>query len=103
MKQRSTDEWRDCLKDVDVPHAPLWDYAALFTHPQAASRNLRVTVQDAQGRPIDLIGTPFHIEGAALPSFACPPTLGADTAQILGELLGIDAVRLAELKNRRTI
>ena len=27
-----------------MPHAPLWNYADLFAHPQAQARGLRVTV-----------------------------------------------------------
>jgi crotonobetainyl-CoA:carnitine CoA-transferase CaiB-like acyl-CoA transferase len=81
-----------------VPQAPVWDYAKLFAQPQAEERGLRVTVRDPQGRPVDLIGTPFHIAGATLPEPTMPPTLGQDTDEVLREVLGLDPARMEELR-----
>ncbi len=86
-----------------MPHAPVWDHATLFANPQAAARGLRVTVQDPQGRPVDLVGTPFHIGGTRLPTPSVPPPLGQHTDEVLGGLLGLDAARLAELRERGVI
>jgi len=103
MKGRTTEDWQNLLRDADVPHAPVWDYASLFAHPQTAARGLRVTVHDPQGRPVDLVGAPFHIDGAALPSVTVPPALGADTTRVLTELLGIDSDGLAQLTAQKVI
>jgi len=86
-----------------VPHAPVWDYATLFAHPQAAARGLRMTVRDVEGRPVDLVGSPFHIAGAMLPAAKAPPRLGQDTDQVLSELLGVDALRLSQLRQQGVI
>src|SRR5262249_48218186 len=43
MRTRTTKEWESLLRAADVPHAPVWNYAELFGHPQAAARGLRVT------------------------------------------------------------
>ena len=98
FQRKSTAEWESCLLAADVPHAPVWDYATLLADPQAAARGLRLTVKDAQGLPVDLIGSPFHIEGAAGAEPRCPPGLGADTEEVLKDLLGLDAGRIAELR-----
>jgi crotonobetainyl-CoA:carnitine CoA-transferase CaiB-like acyl-CoA transferase len=103
LKQRSTEEWQTCLRRIDVPHAPVWGYAEVFGHPQAAARGLRVTVHEPDGRPIDLVGSPFHIDGAPLPPFKTPPPLGADTDSVLGELLGIDTAKRADLRKQGVI
>jgi crotonobetainyl-CoA:carnitine CoA-transferase CaiB-like acyl-CoA transferase len=103
MKEQSTDEWQRRLREMDVPHAPVWDYAALFAHPQGATRGLKVTVRDPDGRPIDLVGSPFHIGGTSRPPVTAPPALGADTAQVLRELLGVDAATVEDLRNRGTV
>ena len=71
--------------------------------PQAAARGLRVEVRDPSGRPVDLIGTPFHIGGATLPAPTAPPTLGQHTDEMLTNLLGIDAEKLAELRRQSVI
>jgi crotonobetainyl-CoA:carnitine CoA-transferase CaiB-like acyl-CoA transferase len=103
MRTRPTKEWERLLVEAEVPHAPVWTYADVFAHPQAAARGLRVTVTDPEGRPVDLVGTPFHVAGAALPPASAPPRLGQDTDAVLRELLGVDAARLAELRRQGVI
>jgi crotonobetainyl-CoA:carnitine CoA-transferase CaiB-like acyl-CoA transferase len=103
LRRQGTDTWQERLRGVDVPHAPVWNYADLFAHPQGAARGWQVTVRDPDGRPVDLIGSPFHIAGATLPAASAPPTLGQDTADVLHELLGLDPARLDELRRRGVI
>ncbi|MCI0463033.1 MAG: CoA transferase, partial [Gemmataceae bacterium] len=95
--------WQERLLAAEVPHAPVWDYARLFEQPQAAARGLRVTVRDPDGQPVDLIGTPFHIDGSTLPAPAAPHRLGQDTERVLTEVLGLDRDQLAELRGQRVI
>ncbi len=90
--------WQEKLLAAEVPHAPVWDYAQLFAQPQAEARGLRVTVRDPDGRPVDLVGSPFHIAGTTLPEATAPPRLSQDTDRVLTELLGVEAARLAELR-----
>ncbi len=103
MRTHSTTDWQERLRAVDVPHAPVWDYAALFAHPQTAARGLRLTVHDPEGRPVDLVGSPFHIAGAASPVPRMPPALGQDTDEVLKDILGLDAARLDELRRQGVI
>src|SRR5205807_3532257 len=98
LKGRTVRDWEQRLTTAEVPHAPVWDYATLFAQPQAAARGLRVTVRDHEGRPVDLVGTPFHIAGAPLPEPTAPPGLGQDTDRVLTDVLGLEAARLAELR-----
>ena len=98
LKARTRRDWEERLTAVGVPHAPVWDYATLFTQPQAEARGLRVTVRDPQGRPVDLVGTPFHVAGTTLPPPSMPPTLGQHTEEVLREVLGLDARRVEELR-----
>jgi crotonobetainyl-CoA:carnitine CoA-transferase CaiB-like acyl-CoA transferase len=103
MRTRTTREWEESLLAADVPHAPVWNYADLFSHPQTAARGLRVTVTDPSGRPVDLIGSPFQITGATLPQPTLPPRLGQDTDSVLRDLLSLDAARLLELRAKGII
>ena len=96
-------DWEERLRAAEVPHAPVWDYADLFVHPQAAARGLRVTVRDPEGRPVDLVGPPFHIAGTTLPPPTAPPQIGQHTEEILKELLGLDEIRLGELRQKGVI
>ena len=103
MRSRTTAEWERLLRAAEVPHAPVWNYADLFSHPQTAARGLHIQVSDPHGRPVDLLGPPFHIDGAAPPSPTMPPALGQHTDEVLREVLGLDEERIAELRRRGVI
>jgi crotonobetainyl-CoA:carnitine CoA-transferase CaiB-like acyl-CoA transferase len=103
MATQSTQAWEHKLRGAEVPHAPVLNYAQLFAEPQAVTRGLRVTVHDPSGKPVDLVGPPFHIQGATLPDATMPPKLGQDTDAVLQEILGLDDKRCAELRRRGVI
>jgi len=103
MKSRTSQDWQEKLLAAEVPHAPVWDYADLFAHPQAAARGLRVTVRDPQGKTVDLVGPPIHISGSTPPWISSPPGLGESTDQVLQQLLGFDSARLKEVRKSGVI
>jgi crotonobetainyl-CoA:carnitine CoA-transferase CaiB-like acyl-CoA transferase len=103
MKGHKTQEWQEKLLEAEVPHAPVWDYAELFSQPQSAVRNLCVTVRDPKGEPVDLVGSPFHIAGSSEPIPSVPPSLGQDTDALLHDLMGMDASQIAELRRKKVI
>jgi crotonobetainyl-CoA:carnitine CoA-transferase CaiB-like acyl-CoA transferase len=103
FRQKTSAAWQQVLRQAEIPHAPVWNYAQLFADPQAAARDLRLTVRDPDGKPVDLAGSPFHIAGTKLPEALLPPRLGQHTDEILKGMLGVDAARLAELRRQRVI
>jgi crotonobetainyl-CoA:carnitine CoA-transferase CaiB-like acyl-CoA transferase len=103
MKTRKTQDWQEKLQEAEVPHAPVWDYANLFSHPHAAARGLRVTVRDANGQRVDLIGSPFQIAGSSSQGPSAPPALGEETERILLNLVGLQASQVAELRAKKVI
>jgi crotonobetainyl-CoA:carnitine CoA-transferase CaiB-like acyl-CoA transferase len=106
MRRRTTAMWQDVLTVAEVPHAPVWNYAELFSHPQIAARGMRISARDPQGRPVDLLGSPFHVRGAGAGEgevhtpAAVPPELGQHTEEVLREWLGLDAEGVAELRRQ---
>jgi crotonobetainyl-CoA:carnitine CoA-transferase CaiB-like acyl-CoA transferase len=103
LRTRSTSDWEAGLRAATVPCAPVWTYADLFAHPQAAARGLRVQVRDPAGNPVDLVGSPFHVGGTALPDPIRPPGLGEHTEEVLREWLGLEEDAMAELRRRGAI
>jgi glutaryl-CoA transferase len=98
FKTRTVADWSARLAKARVPHAPVNDYAAVFANEQVLARGMKVKVTDPAGKPVDLIGSPFHVTGAELPAPTFPPRLGEHSDAVLSELLGIHPVRLAELR-----
>ncbi len=103
LRTRTTVAWEEALMAAGVPHAPVWDYEHLFAQPQALARGLRVTVRDPEGNPVDLVGSPFTMAGAELPGATMPPRLGEHTAEVLSDLLGLDADEITRLRDRGVI
>ena len=103
MRLRTTKDWQERLHAANVPHAVVWNYADVFAQDQVAARGMKVTVRDPSGRPVELVGSPFHIEGATPPAPTMPPELGAQTDEVLQSLLGMDAERIAELRRAGVI
>ncbi|MCI0638331.1 MAG: CoA transferase [Gemmataceae bacterium] len=103
MKARTAADWQKLLLEAEVPHAPVWNYQQLFEHPQAQARGLCVTVREPDGKPVDLVGSPFHIVGATLPAPAMPPGLGQDTEAILTQVLGLDVRTIQQLAQQKII
>ena len=97
MKKLTTSEWEWCLAEAGVPHAVVRDYPAVFADPQVASRSMKLSVTDPNGQEVDLIGSPFKIDGTAGVRPTLAPQLGADTAKVL-ESLGIDAAAFERLR-----
>ena len=103
FRTRASAQWQELLQAAEVPHAPVWNYAQLFSAPQAAARGLKLTVHDHEGKPVDLIGCPFHIAGTTLPEPSMPPQQGEHTNEVLGQLLGLDAARIEQLRRQGTV
>jgi crotonobetainyl-CoA:carnitine CoA-transferase CaiB-like acyl-CoA transferase len=102
LRTRTTADWEALLRDAEVPHAPVWTHADLFAHPEMAGR-LRAVVRDPSGHPVDLVASPFHIAGAASPAPTAPPALGQHTDEVLTQLLGLSAARVAELRRQGVV
>lgn len=100
FRTRPAHDWHERLDRAQVPHAPVWNYAQLFADPQAAARNLKITINDKDGNPVDLLGSPFHIAGAEMPPPTMPPSLGEHTSEILHDLLGMEPEKIAEYRRR---
>jgi len=98
FKTRTVADWSARLAKARVPHAPVNDYAAVFANEQVLARGMKVKVTDPAGKPVDLIGSPFHLAGADLSAPTFPPRLGEHTDAILSEVLGLDGGRLAKLR-----
>jgi crotonobetainyl-CoA:carnitine CoA-transferase CaiB-like acyl-CoA transferase len=103
IREQSTAAWEERLRVAEVPHAPVWDYAELFQQPQVAVRGMRIQVRGPQGRPVDLLGTPFHLDGVQSPQTTMPPALGEHTSQVLAELLGLDAAEIEALRQKGVV
>jgi crotonobetainyl-CoA:carnitine CoA-transferase CaiB-like acyl-CoA transferase len=103
FKTRTVADWCGRLEKAKVPHAPVNDYAAVFADGQVLSRGMKVCVTDPAGKPVDLLGSPFHWTGAELPAPTFPPKVGEHSEAVLREVLGLDEGRVNELRRKGVV
>jgi crotonobetainyl-CoA:carnitine CoA-transferase CaiB-like acyl-CoA transferase len=97
VRSRPSAEWIAGLEAAGVPCGPINDLKAVFEDPQVIHRALRTRVGHPLAGGVDLVANPIRFDGAQAVSDRAPPLLGADTASVLGEVLGLDATELERL------
>ena len=97
----STQEWVEKLTSRGVPTGPVWSVPEALAHPQIADRGLLQTHR-VGAKDLQLVGIGAKLDGVALGVDAPPPTLGAHTNDILGEL-GYDHTQISVLKEEGAI
>ena len=104
MLARSTADWIAALTSADVPHGPVLDLPAVFSHPQVKAREMIAEAPgDGADPPIDLVASPMRMQGCPLPSPLAPRRLGQDTERVLQEVLGYSPEQIRTLRQSGAI
>ena len=86
LKNRPTASWCKLFSKHQIWHSVINDYSSVAKDPQVVHNKSFVTLPGATGTPITLLTHPIRYEGKS-PEVRLPPQmLGAQTADILGEL-----------------
>jgi crotonobetainyl-CoA:carnitine CoA-transferase CaiB-like acyl-CoA transferase len=96
LRTRPSAAWIAALEAAGVPCGPIQDMRGVADDPQVAHRGLIRRVEHGAGGAAPLLRSPLRLSGAEAPLDA-PPRLGADTAAVLREALGLDEDRLEAL------
>jgi crotonobetainyl-CoA:carnitine CoA-transferase CaiB-like acyl-CoA transferase len=93
--ERSTQAWIEFARQHNVPIAPVNSSRSLAQDPQFQDR---LSWLPAAELGADLMPNPIKVVGRALPTPSRAPTLGQHTDEVLSEVLGYDAARVAKLR-----
>lgn len=97
VAQRSTDHWVEVLASAGVPCGPVQGIGQALEDPQAAARDLLVTVDHPVLGPLRLPRTAARV-GRERPDPRPAPGRGVDTEELLTALPGYDAARIDRLR-----
>lgn len=84
IRERTTAEWLELFRKLDIPAAPLRTPAELFDNPQLNAVGLFETVQTAQG-PVRFPGVPTWFSRTPGQVAGPAPGLGEHTGEVLEE------------------
>lgn len=92
---RQSGWWLSELKRVGVPCGAVRRMQDALDSPEALARNMVMSVAHPLAGTVPLIGSPLKLSGTPVVDAIAPPLLGEHSAEVLGELLGYDAGRVA--------
>jgi len=99
----SFSELDEKLTRHEVPHAPILGVFDALRQPQAVAREMVVHTEHKALGTIPILNRPIKFPGAPQPIPTAPPLLGEHTAEILGEILGLDDAAIAALRASKAV
>ena len=103
MATDTSANWLARLRAARIPCGPVNDFEQALSDPQVLAREMVVEVPLPSGERVRMPGVPMKFSGSDAPTFGPPPTLGRDTQDVLGQLLGYDDDRIAALRESRAV
>ena len=103
MKTRPKADWLSALEAAKVPCGAINSLDEVFSDPQVQARGMVTHWQHPLRADLPLVSSPIKLEKTPVRTDRPPPMLGQHTDEVLGELLGVDAARLATLRDRQVI
>lgn len=98
LRTRPAAEWLEALERAVVPANPVNRIDQVFADPQVRARGLRISLPHAGGVDVAMVRNPLKFSATPLQYTQAAPVLGQHTAQVLDEVLAVDAHRLQELR-----
>ncbi len=98
LVSRPTAEWIALLEAAGVPCGPINTLAQVFEDPQVKHRGMVASLDHPLAGKVDLVANPIHFSETPVSYDRAPPLLGADSATVLAEILGLDQAAIAALR-----
>ncbi|HTQ12968.1 MAG TPA: CaiB/BaiF CoA-transferase family protein [Rhizomicrobium sp.] len=103
LASRATAAWIGALEAVNVPCGPINTVEQLFAEPQALARGLTIELAHAEAGDIKLVASPLRLERTPPQYRNAPPLLGQHTDDVLRDVLGLEPVEIARLRESRVL
>ncbi|MDA1089411.1 MAG: CaiB/BaiF CoA-transferase family protein [Proteobacteria bacterium] len=99
---KPTRHWVEGLEKVNVTCGPINTIEQVFADEQVQARGMGLDMPHplTGTDPVHLIASPIRMSKTGPDYRHAPPLLGQHTEEVLGELLGINADKVAELRRR---
>ena len=96
--EKTTEEWLNGLRSVDVPCGPINTMDKVFATEQIQSRDMQISMAHPLGtEKISLVGSPIKMSQTPTSYDFAPPICGQHTQEVLSEILQISPADIAAL------
>ncbi|WP_396330308.1 CaiB/BaiF CoA transferase family protein [Burkholderia anthina] len=95
--------WIAALETAGVPCGPINELDEVFDNEQVIARGMQVSLPHPCGADVKLVRNPIRMSATPPDARTAPPLLGAQTEDVLRDMLGYDAARIAALKAKQAI
>ncbi len=103
IRERTTQAWIEALEPAAVPCGPINSLDQVFADKQVRHRRLEIDLTRRDGVATPTVANPINLSATPIRYDRPAPKLGEHTAEVLGELLGIDGEHLVELRSQGVI
>ncbi len=98
MKTRATADWVERLAGVGVMAGAVLSLNEAARDPHVVARESILTVPHAAGGTIPIVRNPIRYSETPIETYASPPLLGAQTDELLSDLLDLEEAEIAALR-----
>src|SRR5271156_3702304 len=95
---RTMRDWLQALERAGVPCGPINTVADVFADPQVQARGLKLDLPHPSIGSVPSVANPIKYSATPIDYRSAPPMLGADTDEILREMLGVTPAEIARLR-----
>jgi crotonobetainyl-CoA:carnitine CoA-transferase CaiB-like acyl-CoA transferase len=95
---RTMRDWLQALERAGVPCGPINTVANVFADPQVQARGLKLDLPHPSIGSVPSVANPIKYSMTPIDYRSAPPMLGADTDEILREMLGVTPAEIARLR-----
>lgn len=98
LRTRATADWLALCAEENIPAGPLNDIPTILNDPHIQAREMVQTVHHATLGEVQQLGPVAKLSATPAAIRSAPPLLGADTADILQEMLAMDGAEIEQLQ-----
>jgi crotonobetainyl-CoA:carnitine CoA-transferase CaiB-like acyl-CoA transferase len=95
---RTMRDWLESLERAGVPCGPINRVADVFADPQVQARGLKLDLPHPSIGLVPSVANPIKYSATPISYSSAPPMLGADTDEILREMIGVPPEEIARLR-----
>ncbi|MCA8295141.1 CoA transferase [Burkholderia sp. AU30198] len=103
VKARDKADWIGALEAAGVPCGPINDLDEVFDNEQVVARGMQVSLPHPCGADAKLVRNPIRMSATPPDARTAPPLLGAQTDDVLRDMLGYDDAKIASLRAKQAI